>query len=115
VNGGQFVIDGFIIGGDQPTKIIIRALGPSMTKSGVVGALKDPVLELRGANGSLIFANDNWRTSQQAQIIASRIPPTDNRESAIIATLKPGRYSAIVRGKGGASGVALVEVYNLDY
>lgn len=116
VDGGQnVVIGGFIIGGDQPTKVIIRAIGPSLTKHGIVNPLKDPTLELRGANGSLIFANDNWRSTQQQQIVASKIPPTDNRESAIIATLKPGRYTAIVRGKGGSTGVALVEVYNLDY
>jgi hypothetical protein len=112
--GENVVIGGFIIGGDQPTKVIVRALGPSLAKSGVPNALKDPVLELRGATGSLIFANDNWRSAQQQQIIASTIPPDDNREAAIIATLKPGPYTAVVRGTGNSTGVALVEVYNLD-
>ena len=76
--------------------------------------LQDPVLELHGHNGSLIFQNDDWRTTQQADIIATTIPPTDNRESAIVATLQPGNYTAIVRGKNNTTGVALVEVYNLE-
>jgi hypothetical protein len=112
--GQSVVIGGFIIGGDQPTKVLIRALGPSLAKHGVANALPDPVLELRGSNGSLIFTNDNWRSAQQQQIMASTIPPTDNRESAIIVTLKPGHYTAVVRGKGFATGIALVEIYNLQ-
>jgi hypothetical protein len=112
--GENVVIGGFIIGGDQPTKVLVRAIGPSLAKSGVSNALMDPRLELHGPTGSLIFANDNWRSPQQQQIAASGIPPTDNREAAIIATLQPGHYTAIVRGGGNATGVALVEVYNLD-
>ena len=112
--GQSVVIGGFIIGGDQPTKVIIRALGPSLARSGISNALQDPKLELHGPTGSLIFANDNWRSSQQQQIIATSIPPTDNREAAIVATLNPGSYTAVVRGAGSFTGVALVEVYNLD-
>jgi fibronectin type III domain protein len=112
--GENVVIGGFIIGGDQPTKVIVRAIGPSLVKSGVRDALEDPVLELHGATGSLIFSNDNWQTAQQQQIVASTIPPTDKREAAIVATLKPGPYTAVVRGSAGSTGVALVEVYNLD-
>ncbi len=112
--GDNVVIGGFIIGGDQPTKVLIRAIGPSLTKSGVANALQDPRLELHGSTGSLIFANDNWRTAQQQQIKAAGIPPKDDKEAAIIATLKPGSYTAIVRGGGNATGVALVEVYNLN-
>ena len=112
--GENVVIGGFIIGGDQPTKVIIRAIGPSLAKSGISNALQDPKLELHGPTGSLIFSNDNWKSSQQQQIAATGIPPTDNREAAIVANLKPGHYTAIVRGHGNATGVALVEVYNLD-
>jgi hypothetical protein len=112
--GENVVIGGFIIGGDQPTKVLIRAIGPSLVNSGIANALQDPRLELRGPTGSLIFANDNWRSSQQQQIIATQIPPKDNREAAILATLNPGHYTAIVRGSGYGTGVALVEVYNLS-
>lgn len=112
--GDNVMIGGFIIGGNQPTKVIVRAIGPSLASAGVQGALQDPILELHGRDGSLIFQNDNWRTNQQADIIATRIPPTDNRESAIVATLQPGNYTAIVRGKNNATGVALVEIYNLE-
>ena len=73
--GENVVIGGFIIGGDQPTKVLIRAIGPSLVNSGIANALQDPRLELRGPTGSLIFANDNWRSSQQQQIIATQIPP----------------------------------------
>jgi hypothetical protein len=108
------MIGGFIVGGTAPSKVIIRAIGPSLTAAGVTGALPDPVLELHGSDGSLIFHNDNWRTTQQQQIIDSNVPPTDDKESAIVATLAPGAYTAIVRGAGNTTGVALVEVYVLD-
>ena len=112
--GDNVMIGGFIIGGTQPTKVIVRAIGPSLASAGIHEALQDPVLELHGRDGSLIFQNDDWRTTQQADIIATTIPPTDNRESAIVATLQPGSYTAIVRGKNSTTGVALVEVYNLE-
>jgi hypothetical protein len=108
------MIGGFIIGGNLPTKVITRALGPSLAQSGVVNALPDPVLELYNSDGSLVFSNDNWRTSQEAQINATGIPPTNDREAAIVATLSPGGYTALVHDANGASGVALVEVYNLE-
>jgi hypothetical protein len=111
--GEAVVIGGFVIGGDQPTKVLIRAVGPSLAPFGIVHPLLDPVLELRGSTGSLIFSNDNWRTTQ-AQQIEQTIPPSDNRECAIIATLQPGLYTAIVRGKNNTTGVAVVEVYNLQ-
>jgi hypothetical protein len=108
------VIGGFIIGGDQPTKVMIRAIGPSLTQYGVSAALLDPMLELHDCNGSLIGQNDNWRSDQQQQIIASGLAPSDDRESAIIATLQPSGYTAIVRGTNNTTGVALVEVYALE-
>ena len=108
------MIGGFILSEDQPTKVLLRAIGPSLAKAGVASPLQDPVLELHGANGDLISSNDNWRSTQEADNIATSIPPTDNRESAILATLPPAAYTAIVRGKNDTTGIALVEIYNLD-
>ena len=110
--GDNVMIGGFIVGGADPTKVLVRAIGPSLANHGVHAPLVDPTLELHDGTGRLIASNDNWR-SNQAQIISTGIPPTDNRESAILMTLNPGNYTAIVRGKNGATGVALVEVYNL--
>ena len=113
-SGDGAMIAGFIIGGDQATKVIVRAIGPSLTQRGVAGALSDPVLELHDAEGALIFTNDDWRSDQEKQIKDSTIPPQSDKESAILATLSPGNYTAVVRGVNGGTGVALVEVYNLD-
>lgn len=112
--GDNVLIGGFIIGGVDPTKVIIRAIGPSLANSGIGFPLADPILELHDGIGRLIARNDDWRTTQSSQIIATGIPPSNTRESALLRTLEPGNYTAIVRGKGGATGVALVEVYNLD-
>jgi sugar lactone lactonase YvrE len=110
VGGGDNVlIGGFIITGDAPEAIIIRALGPS---SKVNGALQDPFLELHSAT-SAVVTNDDWRSSQEALIQDTLIPPSDDRESAIVAALDPGNYTAIVRGKDDATGIAVVEVYDL--
>jgi hypothetical protein len=112
--GDDVMIGGFIVGGTTPAKVILRAIGPSLAAAGISGALTDPILELHDSQGSLIFQNDNWGGDQKQQIIDSTIPPSDDRESAIVATLAPGAYTAIVRGAGNATGVALVEVYLLD-
>ncbi len=106
------MIGGFIISGEA-TKVIVRAIGPSL--NGILsGALQDTVLELHDGSGSLINSNDDWRTTQEQEIIDTTVPPTDNRESAIVATLGPGNYTGIVRGKDNTTGVALVEVYSLQ-
>ena len=110
--GDRVLIAGFIVTGDIPKKVIVRGLGPSLL--GVGGALADPVLELHGPNGSLITTNDNWRDLQQAQIEATGIPPINPLESAIVGTLAPGSYTAVLSGKNGGSGVGLVEVYDLN-
>ncbi len=107
------MIGGFIIGGDQPTKVILRAIGPSLTPLGIADALVDPTLELYNGDGSLIQQNDNWRSDQEQEIIASTLAPADDRESAIIATLNPGPYTAVVRGAGNSTGIALFEIYRL--
>ena len=109
----RVMIGGFIISGDQPTKIILRAIGPSLTQLGIPDALADPTLELHNEDGSLILKNDNWRSDQEHQILDSALAPSDNRESAIIATLPPGPYTAIVRGAGNSTGIALFEIYRL--
>ncbi|MDQ3545275.1 MAG: right-handed parallel beta-helix repeat-containing protein [Verrucomicrobiota bacterium] len=110
------MIGGFISGGggNGPSSFLIRALGPSLENAGVTNALQDPTLELYDANGTFIIANDDWRFVQQYLIEQTGIPPTDERESAVVWTLEPGSYTAIVRGKENTNGVGLVEVYNLQ-
>ena len=110
--GDNVLIGGFIITGPDPKKVIVRAIGPSLPIGGTP-VLADPVLELHKPDGTVV-TNDNWRDTQEQEIIDSTIPPTNNLESAIVATLPPGAYTAIVSGKNGATGVGLVEAYDLD-
>jgi hypothetical protein len=114
------LIGGFIIQGPNPKTLMLRAIGPSLPLAGV---LQDPYLELHDATGAIIATNDNWKTtnlggvltsSQLMDIIASTIPPSQNMESAIIATLNPGAYTAVVRGATNDTGIAVVEGYDLD-
>jgi len=112
--GEDVLIGGFILVGTDPSQVIVRAIGPSLASAGVLDPLLGPVLELHDADGSLIFTNDNWRSDQESQVIDSTLPPADDREAAIVATLPPGAYSAIVMGVNGSSGVALFEVYALN-
>jgi len=115
VGGGDDVmIGGFIIGGASSTNVLVRAIGPSLASKGILEPLADPVLEIHDQYGGIVQTNDNWRSSQQDEIIATGIPPTDDKESAIITPLYSGSYTAIVRGQDGATGVALVEIYHLD-
>ena len=107
-------IAGFIINGDSPKEVMVRALGPSLTPFGVAGALSDPMLDLRDDAGNQIETNDNWKDSQEQAIVDTGFAPANDSESAILATLPPGNYTAIVNGNGGATGVGLVEVYELD-
>ena len=111
--GDDVMIGGVIVGGTEPAKVLVRAIGPSLTEQGVAEALQDPELELVDKNGNII-SNDDWRATQEAEIIATTVPPSDSREAAIVATLVPDFYTAIVRGKDGTTGVALVEGYNLQ-
>ena len=114
--GDNVGIGGFIITGTAPKHVLLRAIGPSLTQFGVPDVLADPVLELHGPGAFATITNDNWRDDpvQEALILATGIPPTNDLESAIDATLNPGAYTAIVRGKNNTSGVALVEVYDLS-
>ena len=91
----------------------MRALGPSLASAGVATPLADPTLSLRDANGNVIANNDNWKDSQQADIAATGKAPSNDLESAVLALLAPGNYTAIVAGKNGTTGVALVEFYSL--
>ncbi|HMJ06195.1 MAG TPA: hypothetical protein VK474_08050 [Chthoniobacterales bacterium] len=108
------MIGGTIVTGSISVNVLIRAIGPSLTGLGVANALSDPTLELHDADGALVAANDNWRDDQESEIEATEIAPSENLESAIIATLPTGNHTAIVRGKNGAVGVALVEAYQLN-
>ena len=82
-------------------KVIVRAIGPSLGGVGVANPLADPVVELHDGTGALIASNDNWRDSQEQEIIDTTIPPQDDSEAAIVADLDPGAYTAIVTGKNG--------------
>jgi hypothetical protein len=108
------MIGGFIVGGDQPTSVVVRAIGPSLANFGVGGALADPMLEVHDSSGALISQDDDWRTQQEAELLQTGLAPSDDHESAIVLSLSPGAYTAIVRGKNDTTGVGLVEVYNLD-
>jgi len=117
------MIGGFIVQGTEPKRVIVRAIGPELTQYGVPNALANPTLELHNRTGALIASNDNWRTTiiggiitsdQVRDILRSGYAPGDGRESAIIADLPPGNYTAIVRGVNNSTGVALAEVYDLS-
>ena len=117
------MIGGFIVQGSQPKMVIIRAIGPELSQFGVPNPLANPTLELHNGAGALIAFNDNWQTTviggiimhdQVQEIINSGRAPADMSESAIIANLPAGNYTAIVRGVSNTTGVALVEVYDLQ-
>ena len=119
--GDNILIGGFVIEGTVPKTVIVRAIGPELTQFGVPNALADPTLELHDGTRALIASNDNWQTTQIGGMISSDqvstiqnsgLAPTQPSESAIVATLPPGNYTAVVRGKNNTTGVALVEVDN---
>ena len=121
--GQNLMIGGFIVQGTGPKRVILRAIGPELTRFGITDALANPTLELHNGAGTLIAFNDNWQTTiiggiitgnQVSDIQNSGHAPTDASESAIIANLQPGNYTAIVRGNNNTTGVALVEVYDLN-
>ena len=121
--GADVMIGGFIVQGTRSKTVIVRAIGPELIPFGIANALADPFLELHNGAGTLIAINNNWQTTlvggiitgdQVSQIQASGHAPTQPSESAIIATLPPGNYTAIVRGVNNTTGVALVEVDDLQ-
>ena len=110
--GDNVMIGGFINQGSVPIKVLVRGIGPALTGFGVAGALANPVVELHKADGTVVI-NDDWKATQEAEIMATGLAPSDNLESAILFTLPVGlgAYTAIVSGAGGTSGVGLVEAY----
>jgi len=120
--GDNAMIGGLIVGAGTTggaARVLVRAIGPSLISSGIQDTLPDPTLELHNGNGATIATNDNWKInnhtqqSQEAEVRATTIPPPNDLESALVASLAPGTYTAIVRGKNNSIGIALVEVYNL--
>jgi uncharacterized repeat protein (TIGR03803 family) len=114
---GGLIVSGGIGGGSA--RVLVRAIGPSLSPLGIQGALQDPNLELHDSNGATLSSNDNWKTrpdgsSQQGEIGATGIPPTNDLESALVQTLGPGNYTTIVRGTGTTTGIAVVEAYTLQ-
>ncbi|MFL6531067.1 MAG: PQQ-dependent sugar dehydrogenase [Chthoniobacterales bacterium] len=111
--GDDVMIAGLIIGGNTSQRILVRGIGPSLAGFGVANALQNPTLDLFNSSGTKIATNDNWRSDQQTEINASGFAPTNDAESAIIRTLTPGAYTAIIRGVNNTTGIGLVEVYRL--
>jgi pectin methylesterase-like acyl-CoA thioesterase len=111
--GNDALIGGFVVGGPGAARIVVRAVGPSLASSGVQNAIDDPTLALHDSNGN-VTTNDDWHTAASGEPIPVALQPRDPRESAMQMNLAPGNYTAIVRGKGNATGVALVEAYNLQ-
>lgn len=109
--GPNVLIGGVIITGNAPANVIIRGIGPS---TGLPNALADPILQLFNGNGDLLYANDNWQDSQEAEIRATNLQPLDAREAAIFQTLTPGAYTAILAGSGSSTGVGLIEAYRIS-
>jgi hypothetical protein len=111
------MIAGFITGGGGggDSRVVVRALGPSLSAFGIAGVLSDPTLEVKNSNGTALISNDDWQQGAGAAEISSRgLAPGDGREPAVVIALPQGGFTAIVRGKGTDSGVAVVEVYNVD-
>ena len=111
--GDNVGIGGFIITGTAPKHVLLRAIGPSLSQLGVPNVLADPVLELHGQGAFVTITNDNWRDTQEAEIMATGLQPTNDLESAVVMTLRPGNYTGLVRGNNNGTGVGLVEVYAL--
>ena len=115
--GENVLIGGFVIGGATPKTVVVTAIGPALTAAGIANALPDPVLTLfRSSDGSVLATNDDWSTAPNASAIqAAGFAPGQPRESAIMMTLQPGAYTAIVSGAGNTAGVGIVAVYEVDH
>ncbi len=111
--GDNVMIGGFITTGNAPSRLVIRAVGPSLGNFGVPNPIADPYLELHNGNGALIMADNDWRDTQEVEIQNTGLSPGNNLESAILISVMPGNYTAIVKGADGGTGNGLVEVYKL--
>jgi hypothetical protein len=114
LTGGSVLIGGFIIGGSGSKDVLLRALGPTLANFGVTGFVADPTLDLFDGSGNPLKSNDNWKSSQEADIMNTGKAPPNDLEPAIRQSLAPGSYTAIVRGKNNTTGIGLVEAYDLD-
>jgi hypothetical protein len=112
--GANVMIAGVIVHGPNSENVIIRGLGPTLTQFGVPNVLADPFLDLRDGNGNQISINDNWKSTQRTQIQATGYAPPNDAEAAILTTLAPGNYTAILSGAGNTSGNAIIEAYSLN-
>jgi hypothetical protein len=112
------MIGGFTLGGTSinPAKVVVRAVGPTLGQSGISHPLADPTLSLFDSNGQMVGANDNWQddSSQASQLQAMSLAPRNPSEAAVVATLPPGQYTAVLAGHGGGSGIGLIEVYSVQ-
>ena len=111
--GGHVLIGGFVIGGSGGKQVVLRALGPTLAQFGVSNVMQNPTLELRNSSGTLLAYNDDWQQASNAQSIPANLRPPNSLESAILTTLNPGAYTAILRGFNNGTGNALVEVYDI--
>jgi len=111
--GSKVMIGGLVVGGSQPKKVLLRAIGPSLMQFGIASPLPDPILELHLADGSII-KNDDWKATQRTEIEATMLAPTNDKESAMVVTLPPGGHTAILQDTNAKTGMALIEAYDLD-
>jgi hypothetical protein len=113
--GDNVMIGGFIVGGSgsADARVVVRGLGPSLSAFGVTGALPDPIIDLKNANGTTLMSNDDWQQGQPTEINSLGLAPSDTRESALVIAVPHGNYTAILRGKGNATGIGVVEFYHV--
>lgn len=112
--GGSVAIAGFIVTGNAPKQVVVRGLGPSLAAAGVPGVLNDPALELYDASGTQLVSNNDWRQTQAQALTDAHLAPAHDLEAAILVTLPPGAYTAVMRGNANGAGIGLVEVYDLQ-
>jgi sugar lactone lactonase YvrE len=115
-NGDNVLIGGFVLGGSAlaSNAVVVRAIGPSLSRAGISNPLPDPLLEVHDSSGAIVASNNDWQNTQQAQITAAGLAPADPRESAVFVTLPAGSYTAVVRSGNQTAGIAVVEVYSVS-